>query len=71
MLTITATPAARLIDAIAAIRDFLDTVEDRDHLTSHELRSLEHLLDGYQLADEAFAQELEGLIRVSAPRPRR
>ncbi len=71
MLTVTEHPSASLLDAIGSIKKFLESLDGREDLTPSELRALEHQLDAYQAADEAFAQEIERIIRASAPRPRR
>ena len=60
-----------LIDAIASIRGFLESREPDAVLSARERRSIERLLDRYQLATRNFDQEMEDLIRAATPRPRR
>ncbi len=61
---------AELSDAINRLHGFFDARNDAA-LTSTETKMLERLVDRYQRADAAVSQYVDGLIRRSAPRPRR
>ena len=61
---------AELIDAIAVLRGFFDTRDDRP-LTPTELRTLERLVERYQRANDAVSTHMESIIHRSTRRPRR